>query len=74
MPVCARMPSAWREPRLDASGELRGKVGALAGDPEPRIRLQVAFTIGESQRWDQASLLAGMVRDGADDPWIAAAS
>jgi putative membrane-bound dehydrogenase-like protein len=61
------------EPRLEAAEELREKILALVSDPEPRVRLQIAFTIGESRRWDQAALLARLARENLDDPWIQSA-
>lgn len=61
------------EPRLDASAELREKVVTLIRDPEPRVRLQVAFSVGECGTWSQAALLARLARENYDDPWIQSA-
>lgn len=58
------------EPRLDSSAELRAGILALVDDPEPQVRLQVGFAIGESRQWDQAAALARIVRDNPDDTWI----
>ena len=48
------------EPRLDASADLREKVAARISDQSVRVRLQVAFSIGECRKWKQAALLARM--------------
>jgi HEAT repeat protein len=61
------------EPRLDASAELRGQVRALISDPAPRVRLQVAFAIGECRKWHQAALLARLARENVADPWMQSA-
>lgn len=61
------------ETRLDASAAIRERVLALVSDPEPRVRLQVAFTLGQSRLWDQPSLLARMARENASDKWIQSA-
>ncbi|MFM8335787.1 MAG: HEAT repeat domain-containing protein, partial [Opitutaceae bacterium] len=61
------------EARLEASGEVREKIMDLVSDPSPRVRLQVAFTIGESRRWNQAALLARIARENPDDTWIQSA-
>jgi putative membrane-bound dehydrogenase-like protein len=46
----------------------------LADDPSPRVRYQVAFTLGES-RFGPAKLdaLVNIVRRGAEDAWVRAA-
>ncbi|HEY7427114.1 MAG TPA: neutral/alkaline non-lysosomal ceramidase N-terminal domain-containing protein [Gemmataceae bacterium] len=55
------------EPRLAANTRLRAAVLALADDPEPRVRFQLAFTLGEI---DDSKALAGLARiarrDAAD--------
>jgi len=61
------------ESRLDASLELRERARALVGDPDPHVRLQLAFTVGETQAWNQAELLSRIVAEGADDPWLRSA-
>lgn len=61
------------EPRLDAAPAIRERVLALVSDPEPRVRLQVAFTLGQSRQCDQPALLARMARENAADKWIPSA-
>lgn len=61
------------EPRLDASRTVREKVMTLVGDPAPRVRLQVAFAIGECRQWNQPELLARLARENLDEPWIVSA-
>ena len=61
------------EPRLDASAELRGKARALVSDPDSHVRMQVAFTIGESRGWNQAELLARVARENISDSWTQSA-
>jgi putative membrane-bound dehydrogenase-like protein len=59
--------------RLAASGELRAAVVALADDPSPRVRFQLAFTLGEADAPELTAALAKVAgRDGAD-PWTATA-
>lgn len=60
------------ESRL-ASQEIRQAIVGLISDAEPRVRLQVAFTLGESRAWDQPTLLARMVRENLADSWIQSA-
>ncbi|AMV37203.1 PVC-type heme-binding CxxCH protein [Planctomyces sp. SH-PL62] len=57
------------EPRL-GSPELREAVLRLAEDPEPRVRFQVAFTLGEIPGEAAAPALAAIARRDAADPWI----
>jgi putative membrane-bound dehydrogenase-like protein len=61
------------EPMFDTSPALRAAALALLDDPDPQVRFQLAFTIGESRAWDQAAALARLVRKNPADPWIAAA-
>jgi putative heme-binding domain-containing protein len=62
------------ERRLDASQVLRDKVAVLVGDPELRVRLQVALAIGETRQWDQPALLARLLRENVGEPWIQSAA
>jgi putative membrane-bound dehydrogenase-like protein len=61
------------EPRLEGTPEIRAKVLALVSDPAPRVRLQVAFSVGESRQWDQAAVLTRLARENPADPWIQSA-
>jgi putative membrane-bound dehydrogenase-like protein len=49
-------------------------VTRLAGDPDPRVRLQLAFTAAALPAQSGTALLAGLARRDAADPWIAAAA
>ena len=61
------------EPRLNDSAELLEKVLGLAGDKNPRVRLQVAFTVGEVKDRRAISALAEIAKQDAGDRWIRAA-
>jgi putative membrane-bound dehydrogenase-like protein len=61
------------EPRLDASAEVRARIQALVSDPSPRVRLQAAFTVGQSRQWDQVALLGRLARENVEDSWIQSA-
>jgi putative membrane-bound dehydrogenase-like protein len=58
------------EPRLDAKPKLLEQLLAQANDANPRIQLQLAFSLGASNDPRAAAALAGMARKFADDPWI----
>ncbi len=55
--------------RLSASAGLRAAVVALADDPSPRVRFQLAFTLGESGSLDTIRALARVARRDAGDRW-----
>jgi putative membrane-bound dehydrogenase-like protein len=57
------------EDRLASSSSLVKAVAALAGDPSPRVRFQLAFTLGESQSPQATAALARIARRDADDRW-----
>lgn len=61
---------ALAEPMLGASVELRRPVLALAADPSPRVRFQLAFTLGEMTGDGVVQALATIARRDAGDPWI----
>ncbi len=53
--------------RLAASAALRTAVAARADDPSPRVRFQLAFTLGEADAPELTAALARLAkRDGAD--------
>jgi putative heme-binding domain-containing protein len=60
------------EPRLAKSDALRGRVVALADDPAVRVRIQVAFTLGEVAESDPSAVraLARIARRDAGDVWV----
>jgi putative heme-binding domain-containing protein len=56
------LPAKWWEP-----------FQTLAEDPDPRVRYQLALTLGFVLHPDKPALLAGMLRRHADDPWMRSA-
>jgi putative membrane-bound dehydrogenase-like protein len=61
------------EPRLAGSARLQERLVALARDPDPRVRFQVAFSLGE---WDDDHILPALSEialAGAEDRWTRAA-
>jgi putative heme-binding domain-containing protein len=60
------------EPRLEIA-ELREQVVALADDPAPRVRFQVAFTLGATTDAHAVAALRRIARHDLADPWIRAA-
>jgi putative membrane-bound dehydrogenase-like protein len=55
--------------RLAASAGLRERVVALAGDPDARVRFQVALALGDWNDDGKTVPLAKIARAGADDRW-----
>ncbi|HEY7314851.1 MAG TPA: PVC-type heme-binding CxxCH protein [Gemmataceae bacterium] len=55
--------------RLRISAKLRDAVAALADDPAPRVRFQLAFTLGASDTPETVRALAGVARKDAGDRW-----
>jgi putative heme-binding domain-containing protein len=53
-----------------ASPELPGKLCALAADPDPRVRYQLAFTLGEISDPGRTAALATIARRDAGDRWV----
>ncbi len=58
------------EPRMANEPELLKKVAALADDADPRVRFQVAFSLGESHEPLSIAALARIARRDAADHWI----
>jgi putative membrane-bound dehydrogenase-like protein len=58
------------EERLVSSARLRAAVAALADDRSPRVRFQLAFTLGEADSPETTAALAKVARRDLDDPWI----
>ncbi|HEY8503971.1 MAG TPA: PVC-type heme-binding CxxCH protein, partial [Gemmataceae bacterium] len=50
--------------------EVRERVFALAADPEPMVRLQLALSLGESRDPQALAALAGLARAHGDEPWM----
>lgn len=57
------------EERLPESAKLRMAVAALADDPSPRVRFQLAFTLGAADSPETVTALARVARRDADDRW-----
>src|SRR6185437_11948173 len=58
------------EPRLVRDPGLRAAVVRLVNDPGPRVRFQLAFTLGEMPGDEATSGLAAIARRDASDPWV----
>lgn len=57
------------EPRLGKSPTLRAAVLALAEDPSPRVRFQLAFTLGEMRSEEAVGALAKLATRSDNDSW-----
>jgi putative membrane-bound dehydrogenase-like protein len=55
--------------RLVSSERLRQAVAALAEDPSPRVRFQLAFTLGQSDSPETMAALAKVAAEDSSDPW-----
>jgi putative membrane-bound dehydrogenase-like protein len=55
--------------RLVHSERLRRAVAVLAEDPAPRVRFQLAFTLGQADGPELRAALAKVARKDAGDPW-----
>jgi putative membrane-bound dehydrogenase-like protein len=55
--------------RLASSAKLRAAAVSLADDPSPRVRFQLAFTLGESDSPETVRALARIARQDAGDRW-----
>jgi putative membrane-bound dehydrogenase-like protein len=62
------------EGRLRSSAALRAAVAALADDPSPRVRFQLAFTLGEADAPETVAALARVLRRDVADPWTQTAA
>jgi putative membrane-bound dehydrogenase-like protein len=58
------------ENRLDAAPVLLERVLALASDADPRVRFQVAFSLGASSSPRAAEMLAEIARREGSDHWM----
>ncbi len=61
---------ALAEPRLDESAALLDRVIGHADDENARLRVQAAFSLGESRDPRAAAALAKLARSSASDPWL----
>jgi putative membrane-bound dehydrogenase-like protein len=57
------------EERLASSARLRTLAAALADDRSPRVRFQLAFSLGEADAPELVAALAKVARRDLDDPW-----
>jgi putative heme-binding domain-containing protein len=57
------------EEHIGSSAALRKAVVALADDTAPRVRFQLAFTLGEAEGPDVIAALAKIARRDVADPW-----
>jgi putative membrane-bound dehydrogenase-like protein len=55
--------------RLAKSEKIRAAAVGLADDPSPRVRFQLAFTLGEANTPETVAALAKVIRRDAADPW-----
>ncbi len=58
------------EPFLEKDPALRSRAIALATDPEPRVRFQAAFTLGQIKEMEAAEGLVKILRQDIEDRWI----
>jgi putative membrane-bound dehydrogenase-like protein len=58
------------EDRVCESAEVLPAAMALKSDPSPRVRFQLAFTLGESSSPEATAALASIARLDGDSPWI----
>jgi putative heme-binding domain-containing protein len=55
--------------RLAAAPKLQAAVTVLADDPSPRVRFQLAYTLGEAEGAELVAALAKVARRDVADPW-----
>jgi putative heme-binding domain-containing protein len=58
------------EDRIAKSNEVLNASVTLKSDPSPRVRSQLAFSLGESQSSEATAALATIARHNSDSPWI----
>ena len=61
------------EPRIGESDALLQALAALADHPDPKVKLQLALTLGESKAPAAGEALGQIVVHAGDDPWLAQA-
>jgi len=57
------------EPKMRTSPALLERILALASDPEPRVRFQVALTLGETSDLRAVDALAYIAQSDCEDSW-----
>lgn len=58
---------------LDTEATLLERVVSMIDDPEPRVRVQVALTLGESQKEAAIDALAQLAKKHGEERWMSAA-
>ncbi len=72
-PLVRETALALAEPHLAKESGLAGKVAALSGDADPRVRFQCALALGAGNAKEQLRPLAEIGLRGAEDRWTRAA-
>jgi putative membrane-bound dehydrogenase-like protein len=62
------------EPQLSASGKLIQVVMRMAGDDDPQVRMQVAYSLGESECNSCGTRLGQILLENAGDAYLVAAA
>jgi putative heme-binding domain-containing protein len=60
-------------PAVAAEQALVEKLLSMADDPDPRVRFQLAFTLGDIQSPGKIGALAKIARQDCHDPWVRSA-
>ncbi|MBX3412128.1 MAG: c-type cytochrome [Pirellulales bacterium] len=58
------------EPRIAKSNEIRAAVLGVIADADPRVRLELAATLGDVTGEDVTNVLATIALENADDRWV----
>jgi putative membrane-bound dehydrogenase-like protein len=56
------------------SDQLWNQLASLAANPSPRVRYQLALTLGELRRPEKVQVLADLLRRDLDNPWMRTAA
>lgn len=72
-PGVRRHAVQFAEAWLDRRPSLLERVLAMTADPDAKVRLQVAFTLGETRAARRMAALEALARREGDDPWMQAA-
>jgi putative membrane-bound dehydrogenase-like protein len=57
----------------DVSDALWAQLSSMASDPAPRVRYQLAFTVGELHRRDKTPVLGSILASDLQNPWTCGA-